>query len=220
VEKTTPPTNKPLSESPDEITIPDYPALLKHMVLAIFVSNRLPRQRPAFSKNKIPVRSSPNKDAFDPTKFNAAMDVALAQLKKYQMITEKSSRTLVTLTAKGRDRDNAHKREPGSRTKTRRFDKLYIQLIIEGKKRVRRPPETEGTDPNQPKPKNVGPQPVTNPDKPKTNPLRPKQPVKASLRPANRPDRPKVNPLRVSKPTTPKARRVSRAASVKRARRG
>jgi hypothetical protein len=106
------------------------------MVLAIFIEGRLSRQRPPNSRNKIPVRSSPNENSFDPTKFNAAMDVALAQLKKYRMITENSSREMIQLTSYGRERDNMHKRERDSLAKTRRFDKFYIRLIVEGQKRV------------------------------------------------------------------------------------
>lgn len=120
-------------ELPD---VPPYPVLFKHMVLAIFLEADLPRQRPPFSRNKIPVRSSPSKDNFDPTKFNAAMDIALAQLKKYGMITEKSSRAGIQLTSKGRERESVHKKEPRGATKTRRFDKFYEKLLIEGKKRV------------------------------------------------------------------------------------
>ena len=116
--------------------VPNYPVLLKHMVLAIFTQRDLPRARPAHSKNKIPVKSSPNKDSFDPTKFNAAMDIALAQLKKYGMISERSSRQSVTLTAYGRERESIHRREAASRTKTRRFDEFYQKLLIEGRRRV------------------------------------------------------------------------------------
>lgn len=116
--------------------VPKYPALLKHMVLAVFLKGHLPRARRPKSRNKIPVPSSPNKDIFDPTKFNAAMDIALAQLKKYGYITERSSRLEVTLTSKGKRLDADHKRESGGMTKTRKFDKYYIQLIEEHKKRV------------------------------------------------------------------------------------
>lgn len=128
-----------LGTEQEEPTIPEYPALLKHMVLAIFLEGNLPRSRPPYSKNRIRVKSSANKDSFDPTKFNAAMDVAFAQLKKYGMITEKSSREEVRLTAYGRERDNAHKREPDGRKKTARFDKFYKQLLILNKKRVPKP---------------------------------------------------------------------------------
>lgn len=120
----------------DDPDVPDYPLLFKHMVLAIFVGADLPRSRPAHSKNKIPVKSSPNKDRFDPTKFNAAMDIALAQLKKYGMISERSSREKIQLTSYGRERESVHRRESGSATKTRRFDKFYTLLLIEGRKRV------------------------------------------------------------------------------------
>jgi hypothetical protein len=119
--------------------IPTYPTLFKHMVLAIFLGKDLPRSRPPKSKNRIPVRSSPNKDSFDPTKFNAAMDIALAQLKKYGMILEKSSRLQIFLTSRGRERDAAHRIEPGARTKNAKFDKLYEALLVEGKKRVPKP---------------------------------------------------------------------------------
>lgn len=181
------------------------------MVLAIFVANRLPRQRPPFSKNKIPVRSSPNKDRFDPTKFNAAMDVALAQLKKYGMITEKSSRAEVNLTAKGRRRDALHKREPGSRIKTSRFDKLYVQLIIEGKKRVRRPPQqiNPSDTPKNKRLEEYGPQPHNVVLKPAKKPLKPKVPKR--LIPRGNPVRPKNTPLKAAKPKTSRAKRVRRA---------
>jgi hypothetical protein len=116
--------------------IPNYPVLFKHMVLAIFTERDLPRARPAHSKNKIPVRSSPNRDSFDPTKFNAAMDIALAQLKKYGMISERSSRAGITLTSYGRSRESVHMKEPMSATKTRRFDKFYKLLLIEDRHRV------------------------------------------------------------------------------------
>lgn len=118
--------------------VPDFPLIFKHMVLAIFVKNDLPRQRPPQSRNKIPVRSSPNKDGFDPTKFRAAMDVALAQLKKYGIITEKSDPARIVLTSYGRQKDNAHRKEPAGRTKTRRFDKYYTLLLNEGRKKVSR----------------------------------------------------------------------------------
>lgn len=125
-----------LTDDEDLPQVPQYPVLFKHMVLAIFLEGNLSRARPAHSRNKIPVKSSPNKDGFDPTKFNAAMDIALAQLKKYGMITEKSSRAGIQLTSKGRERDATHKKEPQGATKTRRFDKFYEKLLIEGKKRV------------------------------------------------------------------------------------
>lgn len=206
---------KPLTVSPDEISVPGYPELLKHMVLAIFVANRLPRQRPPFSKNKIPVRSSPNKDRTDQTKFNAAMDVALAQLKKYRMITEKSSRAEVVLTNKGRIRNAIHKKEAGSRVKTARFDKIYLELVVEGRKRVRRPPkESDPSQPAQVKIENAGPQPKNVVLKPKNKPVRPKIPKR--LIPKGNPVRPKFTPNRAKKPTT---HRVSKAARVKRARR-
>ena len=120
----------------DGFEVPPYPVLFRHMVLAIFVADRLPRARPANSKNKIPVRSSPNENSFDPTKFNAAMDIALAQLKKYRMITEASSREQITLTSYGRERDSQHRREQGGAVKTKRFDKFYVQLLVENRKRV------------------------------------------------------------------------------------
>jgi len=120
----------------DGFEVPNYPVLFKHMVLAIFLKAHLPRARPANSKNKIPVKSSPNKDNFDPTKFNAAMDVALAQLKKYRMISEASSRAAITLTSYGREADSKHRREPGGATKTKRFDKFYVQLLVEERKHV------------------------------------------------------------------------------------
>lgn len=126
----------PTTPDDDFPEVPNYPVLFKHMVLAIFTQRDLPRSRPAHSKNKIPVKSSPNKDNFDPTKFNAAMDIALAQLKKYGMITERSSRTSVTLTAYGRERESVHRREAAAATKTRRFDKFYQQLLVEGRHRV------------------------------------------------------------------------------------
>lgn len=116
--------------------VPNYPVLYKHMVLAIFLKGDLPRARPANSRNKVPVRSSPNKDNFDPTKFNAAMDIALAQLKKYRMISEASSREAISLTSHGRETDSKHRREQGGATKTKRFDKFYVQLLVEGRKRV------------------------------------------------------------------------------------
>ncbi len=116
--------------------VPNYPVLFKHMVLAIFTERKLPRSRPPVSKNKIPVRSSPNKDSFDPTKFNAAMDIALAQLKKYGMISEKSSRAGIFLTSYGRETDNKHKRESNARLKVGRFDKYYAQLYVEDRKRI------------------------------------------------------------------------------------
>lgn len=120
----------------DGFKVPDYPYLFKHMVLAIFLHADLPRARPANSRNKIPVRSSPNNDNFDPTKFNAAMDIALAQLKKYRMVSESSSREAIALTSYGRERDSVHRREQGGATKTKRFDKFYVQLLVEERKRV------------------------------------------------------------------------------------
>jgi hypothetical protein len=120
----------------DSFEVPNYPVLFKHMVLAIFLKRDLPRARPANSRNKVPVRSSPNKDNFDPTKFNAAMDVAMAQLKKYRMISEASSREQIVLTSYGREKDSAHRREQGGVVKTKRFDKFYVQLIVENRKRV------------------------------------------------------------------------------------
>ena len=116
--------------------VPNYPVLFKHMVLAIFLHADLPRARPANSRNKIPVKSSPNTDNFDPTKFNAAMDIALAQLKKYRMISEASSREAITLTSYGRETDAKHHREQGGATKTKRFDKFYVQLLVEKRKHV------------------------------------------------------------------------------------
>jgi hypothetical protein len=120
----------------EELAIPDYPMLFKHMVLAIFLSGNLPRSRPPVSKNRIPVKSSPNKDNFDPTKFNAAMDVAMSQLKKYRMISEKSGRGQISLTGYGREKDSEHKREPDARRKAKRFDDYYQKLIIEERRRV------------------------------------------------------------------------------------
>ena len=120
----------------DGFEVPNYPIIFRHMVLAIFLNADLPRARPANSKNKIPVRSSPNRDNFDPTKFNAAMDIALAQLKKYRMISESSSRAAITLTSYGRESDSKHRREQGGATKTKRFDKFYVQLLVEERKRV------------------------------------------------------------------------------------
>lgn len=116
--------------------IPNYPVLFKHMVLAIFTERDLPRARPAHSDNKIPVKSSPNRDNFDPTKFNAAMDIALAQLKKYGYITERSSRQQIMLTSAGRTRESVHIKERMGATKTRRFDKFYRLLLIEDRHRV------------------------------------------------------------------------------------
>ena len=119
--------------------VPDFPVLFKHMVLAIFLSGDVNRARPTRSENRIPVKSSPNKDNFDDTKFNAAMDIALAQLKKYKMIAEKSSRDGIILTGYGRETNAKHLREPTSRSKTMRFDKYFTALLIEGKKRVPKP---------------------------------------------------------------------------------
>ena len=142
--------------------VPEYPALFKHMVLAIFLEGNLPRSRPSFSQNKIPVRSSPNKDGFDPTKFQAAMDVALAQLKKYRMIAEKSNRAQIMLTAYGRETDNKHRREPQGRAKIKRFDDLYTKLVVEGKKRVSKREFAEAEDKPAPKPQPIAPKPPTN----------------------------------------------------------
>ena len=131
---------------PSDEPVPDYPPLFKHMVLAIFSADRLPRRRPPKSHNRIPVRSSPNKDSFDPTRFNAAMDVSLAQLKKYGLIAERSSRAQILLTATGRRKDSEHRREPGAHQKTARFDKLYQQLLVEGRKHVSKPPAKESRE--------------------------------------------------------------------------
>jgi len=120
----------------DGFEVPNYPIIFRHMVLAIFLNADLPRARPANSRNKIPVKSSPNKDNFDPTKFNAAMDIALAQLKKYRMVPESSSREAITLTSYGREADSKHRREQGGATKTKRFDKFYVQLLVEERKHV------------------------------------------------------------------------------------
>lgn len=123
-------------EDEDLPDVPAYPVLFKHMVLAIFTEGDLKRSRPPYSKNRIPARSSPNKDNFDPTKFNAAMDIALAQLKKYGMITERSSRVGIQLTSYGRQRESVHRSERNSLMKTRYFDEYYEKLLVEGKKRV------------------------------------------------------------------------------------
>ena len=119
----------------EELAIPEYPMLFKHMVLAIFLERKLPRSRPPVSKNRIPVKSSPNKDSFDPTKFNAAMDIAMAQLKKYRMISEKSDRAQISLTGYGREKDSQHKREPDARRKAKRFDDYYQKLLVEERRR-------------------------------------------------------------------------------------
>lgn len=130
-------------ENEDLPDVPAYPVLFKHMVLAIFTEGNLTRSRPPYSRNRIPVRSSPNKDSFDPTKFNAAMDIALAQLKKYGMITEKSSRAGIQLTSYGRQRESVHRTERNAHTKTRYFDDYYQKLLVEGKKRVNKNIATE-----------------------------------------------------------------------------
>lgn len=143
----------PAALTPDEKQfspqVPNYPALFKHMVLAIFTERKLPRTRPAQSRNKIPVQSSPNRSGLDPTKFDAAMDIALAQLKKYKMITEQSNRALIVLTAYGRETDAKHTREQASRIKTNKFDDYYKQLVVAGKDRVPKTAMPEQAKPSQ-----------------------------------------------------------------------
>ena len=147
-------TSEDTGDAKEVSGVPDYPLIFKHMVLAIFVKDNLSRQRPPQSRNKIPVQSSPNRDNFDPTKFRAAMDVALAQLKKYGIITENSNPMRMALTSHGRQKDNQHRKEPSGHTKTRRFDKYYTLLLNENRKRVSRRGTTEDvkTNPQKRKP--------------------------------------------------------------------
>lgn len=172
----------------NEGIVPDYPTIFKHMALAIYLKGKL--------------------KGFPPKKFNAALEIALAQLRKYGMVRSDSTLARIELTSKGNQVNQKHLQEPKSRTKSKLFDTYYKSLRAEGDKA---PPDVR-TVVNAVKPA----------AKPKEAPLGPK------LQPANRPDTPKTpartspkpNPVTPKKPNTaPRVPRARRVAKVTRARR-
>jgi len=122
----------------EKASVPVLPVLFKHMALAVFESGRGNRPKGPSSRNRLPVRSTPRPPGVDPGKLQAALDITLAQLKKYQLVTESSTFEAVTLTPRGSQLNASHIREPGSRAKTSRFDLLFNQLLVEGRNRVKR----------------------------------------------------------------------------------
>jgi hypothetical protein len=101
---------------PLPVGVPNYPLLFKHMVLAIYKGGRVvgtPKQRMADS-----------------------IEIALSQLKKYEYITEDSSKSRITLTTKGVKKNQTHLKEADKNPKTKLFDSLYTQLVSENQTTV------------------------------------------------------------------------------------
>lgn len=163
--------------------VPDYPLLFKHMALAIYRSGSL-KGPPA-------------------ERFEAALDITLAQLRKYRMATPSSTLARVELTSYGNQANQKHRREADSSAKTRLFDAYYKSLASEGDSNppnsvILRKAASRGA-------------PAKSKGQSLANPISPK----------NKKDAPKRNAISPRKPNTaprvPKAKRVTRAARAKRA---
>lgn len=163
--------------------VPDYPILFKHMALAIYRTGSL---------------KGPPAD-----RFQSALEIALAQLRKYQMATSGSSLARVELTSYGFQTNQKHKREPSSGAKTRLFDAYYKSLASEGESNppnpvVLRKAASRGAPPKS-KSKSLA------------NPVSPQNKKAAPRKNAISPRKPNTAPR------VPKAKRVTRAARAKRA---
>ena len=108
---------------PSKTTVPPYPPLVAHMILAIY--------------NDGGVKGPPRE------RMDAAIKIAMHSLKKNRLIEQASTEAEVFLTPAGRLRNNVHAREPQSRTKMRRFAALYEALVSED----RTAPPREGAAP-------------------------------------------------------------------------
>lgn len=171
--------------------VPDYPALFKHMALAIYRDGRL--------------------SGSDGDRFTSALEITLFRLREYRLVSSDSSLTRVSLTPRGTQLNNEHLRESSSKSKTRMFDLYYKQLKAEGEAAPANLAALEQGAAQAPAPKPVL-RPQNAPVVPAKKQVRPKTPSRINPRAnKNSPQKPK---------TAPKTPSVKRASKVTRAKRG